>query len=157
MNLKWLSVSSPVYALHYAPGSSPSATTFFAAFSAILRSEVFGSTRRSKPSPSKSTHEVCRESHQSFVVASFAVLSNSAPKRGSRLVNFSDFGRRSRSARTDKLANTRGQRQIPPELRGRFISRPWGRSRAPDPLRSWSSGHLQCRPFWCIGPLPQAR
>ena len=121
LNLKWLSVSSPVYALHYAPGSSPSATTFFAAFSAILRSEVFGSTCRSKPSPSKSTHEVCRESHQSFVVASFAVLSNSAPKRGSRLVNFSDFGRRSRSARTDKLANTRGQRQIPPELRGRFI------------------------------------
>jgi hypothetical protein len=29
-------------------------------------------------------------------------------------------------------------------------ARACGRSRAPDPLRSWSSGHLQCRPFWCL-------
>jgi hypothetical protein len=121
LNLKWFSGTAAAYVLHYAPGPSPSGTTFFAATSAFLLSEVFESTRRSKPSPSKSTHGVCRGSHQGFVVASFVVLSNSAPKRGSRLVNFSDFGRRPRSARIDKLANTQGRRRNPPGLRGRFI------------------------------------
>jgi hypothetical protein len=112
LNLKWFSVTAAAYVLHYAPG--PSFCQKFLIDSSI---KTFSKT------PSKSLHEASRESHQSFVVASFAVLPNSAPKRESQLANLSDFGSRfrPRSARTDKLANTRGQRRHPPELRGRFM------------------------------------
>jgi hypothetical protein len=78
---------------HWEPSSSLCTGSF-------LLSEGFDQlVDQKQPSPSKAIHESCRESHQSSGVASFAVLSNSAPKRKSRLVKPSDFGSRFRSAR----------------------------------------------------------
>jgi hypothetical protein len=98
--------------LHYAPGRS--FCRHVRSFDQLVNQNLLQARQYTRPA-AKVT---------SFEVASFAVLSISAPKRKSRLVKLSDFGSRFRSARTDKLANIHeasGDTHRPPELRGRFI------------------------------------